>query len=290
MTWKRILFLWVVLVSMPFLMILAIQDHGVLAIKKEETIEDVLPYLLAVNIENEFELENIKAMAVIWRSNLYSLMAEDKMSVSDLKRKYLGIQKENYIKNKMLYETAFEACKETKGLVLTYKGNVCYCPFFYSCSGMTRDAFAFFQDERYSYLISVPSYRDEECKNYFTYFYFTVNDLMTKIWKKDDTKKKNVKEKDFIIEVLEEDASGYVKFVKAGDQIIGGEDFRYCLGLSSSCFMIEQQKDTVRIVCKGKGHGFGYSEYGGDLMARDGKSYVELLKHYFPELCIEKSV
>ena len=345
MKWKRGIFLSILLLCMPLLMILAMQDEGTLVLEKDETIEEILPYLLVVNIEDEFDMENIKAMAVILRSNLVALMESKRVSLAQIRGNYVYLQKGLYIKRKALYKAVFEACTATEGEVLTAQGKVCYCPYFYASSGMTRDAFDFFGDERFSYLIAAPSYRDEECEMYLSYFYVSLEELTNVIWtyQERDLQDKivysgnntiekrgfgedvfcgiGIEEGDILnvlekakeretmsdamvdigeqestfgvrkkVEVLESDAAGYVKWVKVADQVIGGELFRYCLGLSSSCFSIEQQNDTIRIMCKGRGHGFGFSQYGANVMAKEGNSYRDLLKHYFPELHIEKDV
>lgn len=330
------------LMSMPFLMILAIQEEGTLVLRKDETIEDILPYLLAECTEEEFEMETIKAMAVIWRSNLLSLMEDKLISIEQIREDYVCWQQETYVNKKAWYTDVFEACKATKGEVLTYQGKVCYCPYFYASSGMTRDAFSFWEDERFSYMIAVPSYHDEEYESYRSYFYVSFEELRNVIWEYRENNKhgwevderrntlvkaeedivygiemeenvngaaqleneaeanisgeieKKVKENATdtaqMVEVLEVDEAGYVKWVKVADQIIGGDIFRYCLGLSSSCFSIEQKNDMFRILCKGRGHGFGFSQYGANVMAKEGKTYNNLLKHYFPELHIEKNV
>lgn len=43
----------------------------------------------------------------------------------------------------------------------------------------------------------------------------------------------------------------------------------------------------VRFLCKGKGHGLGFSQYGGNEMAKKGSSWEEILETYFPEMEVE---
>lgn len=290
--------------SFPVLIILAIQEQGALAMEKKESIEELLPFFVAVSINDDFYQENIKAMAVIWRSNLTFLLDGKENSILEIKESYRGLERERYITEKTLYEKAYEACQETKGELLTYQGKVSYCPFFDFGSGKTRDAFEVFEGNLYPYLISVPSYKDETIEKNLFYYYFRT-DMLEKIeWEEGDTvisakgtadlfrveDSQQVESDDSYLQILERDSSDYVTWIKVKDRIVGGELFRKRLGLSSSCFSIEQQEDQIRISCKGSGHGFGYSQYGGNAMAKDGKDYESLLKHYFPELCIEKDV
>lgn len=291
--WLRIfafVFLWG---SIPILLILAIQENGTLKIENETSLEELLPFYVAMYVQEDFEKENIKAMAVICRSNLKEMIRKDDKKISNLKAAHRMVYKEMYIKRKKIYQNVIEACKETTGEVLKYNGSVCYCPFFYMSSGTTRDAFAIFKEHKYPYLISVPSYKDELCDKYVSYHYFSSNDFINvEIEKKnektsiDGNNQENDKYKN-LLQVLECDQSGYVLWIKVGNQILGGESFREKYGLSSSCFTIEESENQIRITCKGRGHGFGYSQYGANEMAKDGNNYLDLLKHYFPLLNIE---
>lgn len=319
-TWKTVAVLVVLWTLLPLLMILAIQESGTLALKKEASVEEILPFMAAVSMKEDFHKENAKAMAVIWRSNLLKMLEEENCTLSEVEKQYGSLQKELYLKKKELYELAVAACQETKGEILTYENQVCYCPFFALSSGITRDAFTFFEENEYPYLISVPSHRDEESEDYLSYYYFTredfgnenieentqdiisgnenINENTQDISGNENMNEStqnvsgngDINENTQILQILEQDAAGYVTWIKVGENIVGGEIFRQTYGLSSACFSIEQEGEQIRIICKGSGHGFGYSMYGGDAMAMEGSDYTALLKHYFPELHIEKSV
>ena len=45
----------------------------------------------------------------------------------------------------------------------------------------------------------------------------------------------------------------------------------------------------VRFLCKGKGHGLGFSQYGGNKLAKEGKNWKEILNTYFPLMDITKN-
>lgn len=263
------LLLWIVL---PFLLILVFQENGTLSFEKEESIESYLPFVVAYSMNEDMHMETVKAQSVIMRSNLLGMMEAEEISMNEIKEKYAYFQKESYFKWKERYEQAAAACEETKGEVLKYQNKICYCPYFFNSNGVTRDAFSFFAESEYPYLISVPSHRDEECSTYLSYYYFNESDFGSSI------------------SILEYDKAGYVTWVKIGDEVMGGEAFREVYGLPSSCFSIEQQEEQIRIICKGNGHGFGFSQYGANTMAMEGKDYAQLLKYYFPEVSLEKSV
>ena len=58
------------------------------------------------------------------------------------------------------------------------------------------------------------------------------------------------------------------------------------LGLRSTDFDIEVTPINVVITTRGYGHGVGLSQYGANGMANSGKTYVEILKHYYKGITI----
>ncbi|MDE6034431.1 MAG: stage II sporulation protein D [Ruminococcus sp.] len=82
--------------------------------------------------------------------------------------------------------------------------------------------------------------------------------------------------------------SGTVLSAMVGDFKVSGNDIREILGLRSASFDITYDGDTVVITTKGFGHGVGMSQHGANAMAKDGKSWREILNHYYPDCKIEK--
>ena len=70
--------------------------------------------------------------------------------------------------------------------------------------------------------------------------------------------------------------------MKIGTVSCDGEKFREAMGLPSSCFAMAEIDGKVRIFTKGLGHGFGLSQNTAELMAKEGKSYEEILAYFFP--------
>ena len=62
---------------------------------------------------------------------------------------------------------------------------------------------------------------------------------------------------------------------------VGGNQLRTILGLRSACFTISFEDDTVTFSVTGYGHGVGMSQYGANALAREGKSFEEILKWYY---------
>lgn len=57
--------------------------------------------------------------------------------------------------------------------------------------------------------------------------------------------------------------------------------------LKSTYFVIDKTKDGFEFHGKGWGHGVGLCQWGAIAMGRDGKTYREILKHYYPHTVLE---
>ena len=60
-----------------------------------------------------------------------------------------------------------------------------------------------------------------------------------------------------------------------------GDEFAYILSLNSPNFQVEEYEGKIRIITKGMGHGLGLSMYGASQLAKSGKGYEEIFKHYY---------
>ena len=86
------------------------------------------------------------------------------------------------------------------------------------------------------------------------------------------------------IEVKETDHLGYVLEIQAGNQDFQGEEMRELLRLPSSCFIVQTDKEMIRFLCRGVGHGLGLSQWTAGKMAEENKQYQEILNYFFPSL------
>jgi len=59
------------------------------------------------------------------------------------------------------------------------------------------------------------------------------------------------------------------------------KEVREILNLRSSNFTVNIENNTVIFTTKGYGHGAGMSQYGAEFMAKEGKTYREILQHYY---------
>ena len=91
------------------------------------------------------------------------------------------------------------------------------------------------------------------------------------------------------IKVLTVSDSGTVLTATAGDMTVSGGAIRDALGLRSASFEVSACGDEAEITTKGFGHGVGMSQYGANAMAAEGKSWREILGHYYPSCIISES-
>lgn len=81
--------------------------------------------------------------------------------------------------------------------------------------------------------------------------------------------------------------SGYVASLPVCGQTVAGTALRSALGLRSACFSIQWDGDAFAFTTRGYGHGVGLSQWGAKAMAEQGKSWIEILAHYFPGTTLE---
>ena len=91
------------------------------------------------------------------------------------------------------------------------------------------------------------------------------------------------------LKILTVSDSGTVLKASVGDRTVTGGQVRSALDLRSAAFEVRCEPDEIVITTKGYGHGVGMSQYGADAMAAEGKSWRDILDHYYPNCTISKS-
>ena len=153
---------------------------------------------------------------------------------------------------------------------MTWDGELKQVPYHELSAGQTRDGREVFHSEDEDYLKSVQSSVDKESKNYLNSVY-----INQKILPKE-------------LKVKERDSAGYVTELLADGKTLEGESFRKGMGLTSANFTIQNIGNQVRFLCKGRGHGMGFSQYGGNELAKNSNSAEEILAYYFPSMEIQE--
>ena len=176
----------------------------------------------------------------------------------------------------LYYEKLYAAVIETAGQCLYY-GDGLAAPLFHKISaGMTR----YDQTGDCPYLVGVDCVYDAESPGYQTVKQFTKEEFAGKLNQIDDTRQLSapVNAADVALTL---DAQGYVMNLQVSEISFSAEEAALALGIPSLWFRLEDYADTIRVIAKGIGHGYGMSQYGADRYAGEGRDYKWILQHYF---------
>ena len=249
---------------LPYLSVSVINGSERILLNYRPDSEVYLTAVLSCQISPDYELQTVEAQAVIARSNLFRKFAEEENRLDVLREmgKSIKNQWKWWISDK-IYEDAVE---NTEGKVLLVDGKLDLVPYHEISGGTTRDGETVFGSSEYQYLKSVDSSADKDSPDYFSSTYISERQLPKEL------------------EIKERDSAGYVLSLQADDKILEGEMFALGMGLPSSNFSIQKTGSKVRFLCRGKGHGLGFSQYGGNELAKDGSLWEEILEKDFPEM------
>ena len=223
--------------------------------------ETYLIGMVVCQMDPQYELEALKAQAVLGRTFLYGKMNRD----GKVNQKELGIslERQSQLEEKWgkdgfaaAYERVKLAVDETAGQILAYEGTPVE-PFFHPVSaGVTRAG-------EEPYLVSVDSRQDLEAEGYET----------VREWKEETYGE---------IQMISRDEAGYVKEIQIGGQVYTGDEAMELLSLPSPAFTISHlEGERVEAVCHGVGHGIGLSQYGAEKLAEEGYGAEAILGYYF---------
>lgn len=264
-SWVTKIFL---LLTLPYLVTVFVNGPEAVSVNKTTDMENILPIILRGQISPEHQIETIEAQAVIARSNFMRKIQEQKDTGSILREISNNVKQNGRVWKipEVCYETAV---KNTQGQILTVDGELKLVPYHEISAGETRDGEAAFHDPQYAYLKSVDSSADKDATEYLNSTYVSEQQLP----------------KDLTISLR--DKSGYVQSLMADENILEGTAFASGMGIASPAFSMQKLDDRIRFLSKGKGHGIGFSQYGGDVLAKEGKTWQEILHIYFPLMEIE---
>ncbi len=132
------------------------------------------------------------------------------------------------------------------------------------------------------YLTSVDSSFDCEAPTFYSEAVFTADEIRS-AFEDIDPDCPN----DELIAVSDHTEGGYVKSALVGGYTYTGNEIRTVLGLRSASFSVEYKDKSYVFTVKGSGHGVGLSQYGANSLAKEGKSYREILSYYYNGATIE---
>ncbi len=257
-----------VLFLIPYLMVILMNGLDTALLNRTFNVEMLLPVIVASEMGSEYELEAVKAQTIIARSEFYRKLQEKKNLSSVLTQIREETEfREGEILRALIENLNYEkAVTETESEVLAVDGKLQLTPYHELSAGRTRDGAEVLHSEEYAYLKSVESDMDKGSEDFLNSVYINQSVLPERLV------------------IKSRDSAGYVTEILADGDILEGESFRKGTGLSSANFTIQKIGKEIRFLCKGRGHGLGFSQYGGNEMAKEKKSAEEILEFYFPEM------
>lgn len=242
--------------------------------------DDYLIGVVLAEMPSEFEMDALKAQAVVARTYTCKRMTASKHTDADICtdssccQAYISVQ--NYLQNGGTSESVNKvssAVSATSGQVLIYDDQLIEATYFSCSGGLTEDAAAVWGTD-VPYLQSVNSPGEENAVHYTDTVKFKKSEFCTMLGLSNTA--------DLSVDKIDYTDGGGVSFICFGEHKFSGTDFRKILGLRSTAFVISIAGETVTITTKGFGHRVGMSQYGAEAMAVRGENYKSILSHYYP--------
>lgn len=248
--------------------------------------EEYFAGILAREVPADADIEFLKAQTVLVRTKLYQELdnPEDKildapyLTRQELEEKLGGADIDSY------YDNLLQAMQATENQVLFYQDAYAWAPFHQSSNGMTRSAQEVPGLDAYPYLAVRECPLDKEAEDEMQITTFEYKEVQTKcqpflVAVAEEDADRTYGADDF--EIISYDSAGYVAQMRIGDTICTGDQFRDALSLTSSSFSIKDAEGKLKVTTMGKGHGLGLSQWTAQQMAKEGKSYKEILQFFF---------
>lgn len=263
---------------------------------EERELESYVEGVLAGEMKNDWPLEALKAQAILARTFVLKFVQEKESQ-------YPGADISTDIEEAQAYDTSAinklirQAVEETRGLVLSCEGELPYAWFHAHSGGMTEYARAGLGWEKDEPAYTQPSRGTEpeqlsdakenqqlqaaaEWKADFTFAEWTAA-----------CQKQGVQVEPHAgsqLQISQRGESGRAVTLEIDGQSVNAADLRLALGStkmrSTLLTSLKIENGKVHMAGKGYGHGVGMSQWGAYGMAQEGKSAVQIIKHYFQKV------
>jgi stage II sporulation protein D len=258
---------------------------------EEVPLEDYLVGVVASEMPADFNEEALKAQALTARTYIVKQLMSKQNHLGLPKGAQVGdttmdqvyssddqLRKEWGADYSWKRKKVLDAVRATSGQILTYNGEPIQATFFSTSNGYTENSEDYWPS-KLPYLRSVTSPWDKSSPKFSNQQTFTVADFEAKL----GVRLGNGSQ---IGQITERTAGKRVGVVKFGNKTLTGKDIREKLGLKSSDFSWERKGGNIVISTKGYGHGVGMSQYGANGMAAAGKTYKDIVEHYYTGVAI----
>lgn len=250
-------------------------------------INDYLTCVVLCEMPGSFDPEALKAQAVVART--YALRRKDGESKhtgasvcmqASCCQGYVSV--DDYLHNggdRKTVEKIQNAVMETDGQVLLYDGELIEATYFSCSGGLTEDAVAVWGSD-IPYLKSTDSPGEETAVHFTDTVQYSLKEYQDRLGRQLDGNAASW------VEEIRYTNGGGVESMRICGVDYPGTELRKLLGLRSTAFVMRVVGDTITITTKGYGHRVGMSQYGAEAMAAQGKTYEEILLHYYQDVVL----
>lgn len=272
------------------------KTNEVVAMDVNDYIRGVLPSEMPPN----FEMEALKAQAIVARTYLYNKMSQNSHADADICDNYNHCQAyyseeklREIWKGRGFNEATMEenlkrvniATNQTTDIVAKYNGE-CIKAFFHANSGgKTEDSSEIWGGESIAYLKSVESLGEEKHTYYKTVETVSKDKFKKIVNENIDEKYENVNNS---VKIISHTLSGRVKEVQIGNKVVKATTMRTLFGLKSTNFTIEEIDEAYVFNVTGYGHGVGMSQTGANYYAKNNMKAEDIIKHYYQGVTVGK--
>ena len=265
---------------------------------EEIDLEEYLYGVVSAEMPASFEEEALKAQAVVARTyTIYKIVNNDGkhgeadicddstccqawISEQDRKDRWDEDEKEEN------WNKIVNAVNSTPGKIVTYNGEPINA-FFHSNSGGTTEApIEVWGGSGYPYLQSVATAGEDAYSQYSSEAEFTEAEFEEKIKELHSDFEIDFEDEN-CIKIEEYTEGNRVKTIKIGNLELSGVEVRNIFGLRSANFTVTIEDNKIKFEVIGYGHGVGMSQTGADSLAKEGKTYEEIIHHYYTGVEIE---
>lgn len=245
---------------------------------------DYIIGVVSAEMPADFEAEALKAQALAARTYLRGKGKCDNHPEADIctnsahcqaykSREQLKQQWGSEFNSK--YNKIKNAVESTSEKIITYDGKPISAVFHSTSSGQTENSEDVWE-KSLPYLKSVSSTFDKDSPKYDSQKQYDWNEFQKIILSADSGV-----DFDKGIGDIKTSKGGAIKEIEIGGVKFKGTKIRELFSLNSANFTIDIVDGSVIFTVHGYGHGVGMSQYGANFMAKDGKKYDEIIKHYY---------
>lgn len=255
-------------------LVIWLSDNG-LYLVNDLPLEQYVAGVVKAEIGSDWAAEAMKAQAVIVRTYVLSQVERAKRSEYHVTSSVLH----QVFRGKTGDKDILDAVEKTRGEILTWEGRPIVAFYHSTTDGMTEVPEEVF-GQSFPYLKSVSSSGRLSPFSLWTRT-MELSEIASAL---------QINEKILSLTVTSRTSTGRVGNVTvttaySGDHVYSGNDFRRQVGwkkVPSTDFNVSIHKGTATIKGKGFGHGVGLSQWSALEMALDGKTYREILEHFYP--------